>query len=245
MIICYSKSKKVLRLLKQIPEEGIREVATQEELASTIVGGSDISFVLIHLEEISGLWERFLSSLKKTFTLLESCLLLPPGRAKKLPGYDVIELNEETLIDDVKSHLATLASKNRRRHQRFDWPLTGHLIIPRQSDSEGNLVVPDRIDEKFRVRSISSSGAFLESETLFPKPGIEGTIMISFHDFKVLTGCRIVGKRKASGDLLAGFGIEFTDLTAISQAIIDEMVQDELLRRLLNPDKPPSPPSLA
>ncbi len=244
MIICYSKSEKVLRLLKQIPEEGIREVATQEELASTIVGGSDISLVLIHLEEISGPWEGFLSSLRKTFTLLESCLLLPPGRAKKLPGYDVIEFNEETLIDDVKSHLASLARKNRRRHQRFDWPLTGHLIIPRQSDAEGNPVVPDKIDEKFRVGSISSTGAFLESDSFSPRPDIEGTIMISFHDFKVLTGCRVVGGRRASEGRSPGFGIEYTDLTTTSQAIIDEMVQDELLRRLINPDKPPRPPSL-
>jgi len=109
----------------------------------------------------------------------------------------------------------------------------------------GGLEIPGELNETFKVRMISSTGAFLESDTLFPEPEKEGIIRIRFHDFNLLSGCKILGKRDKSGKLPAGFGIKFTDLTPTSRSIIDGIVEDELLHSLLEPEEPSRPPSIA
>ncbi len=235
MIIYYSHTGQMFNAIKDATEIEIRAVKTKEELASSILEGIHPVSVLINLDELNDEWEAFLSSLKKTFPFLPVYLILPQvsmGKARE-KGYNAISLNEQALTEALRTEIAPLHDMNRRKHHRFDWPLMGRLEIPGE------------LKRSFKVRMISSTGAFLESDTIFPEPEKRGTINIKLHDFYLLSGFKIVGKRDKSGELPAGFGIEFTDLTPTSRSIIEEIVEDELMHSLLIPDEPSRPPSIA
>ncbi len=235
MVICYSESENIKQLFENAPDLQVSLVNSQENLASAIVEGSHPVGVFIQLEDLNERWSGFISSLKKCYPLLTLYLILPEEQiaAAEKAGYQVFGLNDESLLDKVTRELVSVHDQDKRKHPRFDWPLMGKLDLP------------GRPPEKFRVRSISSSGAFMESEDYFPEVDNRGTVVITFHDFSLLSGCRITGKRAISENLPSGFGVEFTDLTQTSIEIIEEMVEDELLRTLLEPDKPARPPSIS
>lgn len=231
MIIFYTHSVQRLEQIKSIPDIEVRHTVTQEELAASIVEGHHLICVLIEPETPSRQWQGFLASLLRSFPFLEIYLLLP----REQEGYfsDFQHLPLENLRASVEQLIASLGDRNRRKHQRFDWPLKGKLTIPGQLKAE------------FSVRSISSTGAFLAGAESCPTPGSEGSIQIVFHDFKLMSGCRVHDQRAATSRLPDGFGIEFTDLTDVSRSVIDHLVQDEMLRSLLEPDKPTRPPSIS
>lgn len=234
MVICYSESENIKQLFENAPDLQASFVNSQENVASAIVEGPHPVGVFIQLEELNESWSGFISSLKKCYPLLALYLILPEEQipVAEKAGYRVFGLNDESLLDKVTRELVSVHDEDKRKHPRFDWPLMGKL------DLSG------RASKNFRVRSISSSGAFMESEEYFPEIDSLGTVVITFHDFNLLSGCRITGKRPISENLPSGFGIEFTDLTRTSTEIIEEIVEDELLRTLLEPDKPPRPPSI-
>jgi len=235
MIICYSESEKIKQLFENAPDLQVSLANSQENLAAAIVEESHPVGVFIQLEQLNERWSGFISSLKKCYPLLPLYLILPEEQiaVAEKAGHRVFGLNDESLPDKVTRELVSVHGQDKRKHPRFDWPLMGKLDLPGRSS------------EKFRVRSISSSGAFMESENYFPEVDKCGTVVITFHDFNLLSGCRITGKRAISDNLPSGFGVEFTDLTPTSIEIIEGMVEDELLRTLLEPDKPVRPPSIS
>jgi hypothetical protein len=235
MVICYSESENIKQLFENATDLQVSLVNSQENLASAIVEGSHPVGVFIQLEELNERWSGFISSLKKCYPLLALYLILPEEQiaVAEKAGYQAFGLNDESLPDKVTRELVSVHDQNKRKHPRFDWPLMGKLDLPGRSQ------------EKFRVRSISSGGAFMESEDYFPEVDSRGTVVITFHDFNLLSGCRITGKRPISKNFPSGFGVEFTDLTPTSIEIIEQMVADELLRTLLDPDKPARPPSIS
>ncbi len=231
MIIFYTHSVQRLEQIKLIPDIEVRHTVTQEELAASIVEGHHLICVLIEPESTNRQWQSFIASLRRSFPFLEIYLLLPREQEGYFPDFQHLPL--EDLGASVEQLIASLGDRNRRKHQRFDWPLKGRLTIPGQ------------MKEEFSVRSISSTGAFLAGPGSCPTPASEGTIQIVFHDFKLLSGCRVLDRRAATSLLPDGFGIEFTDLTDFSRSVIDRLVQDELLHSLLEPDKPSRPPSIS
>lgn len=112
--------------------------------------------------------------------------------------------------------------ENRRRHPRLEWPLKGFV---RLKGSEDGVALP--------VRSVSASGAFLESRDWKPEENQEAMLHIRFRDFNVLTDCTILSPRPARGALPAGVPVEFHNLSRTTQALLDEIVQDRLLQMLL------------
>ncbi len=231
MVIIYAESDNVFRRLSGSMAAKPRRVRSREELAAEVVHGPGPDCVLVQLATVQPSWQRFLSALKRSFGLLEVCLTVDDAEAD-IPGVRV--LTAEQLRDGgALARLLKSFRKNRRRRQRFDWPL------------QGRLTAPHVLDERFSVRSISASGAFLSTPPPAPPEGSTGSIRIEFHDFYLYADCRILASRPAAGNLPAGFGIEFRDVTGPSEDVIDRIVADELLRSILQPDQPPNPPAIA
>ena len=140
--------------------------------------------------------------------------------------------NPETLDRDLRSYVSSVVLRNRRTANRYDWPLQGFVSLD------------GRRWESHRVRSLSSNGAFLESDAAAPRPGSRVLLRVVFQDFKMLATCEVLDARLASSRLPAGFGLRFVDFSSASRAVIDRIVDDALVRSLLAPDDGDGAPSL-
>jgi len=220
-----------------IPALGDREVklaGSRRELVESILREKNPLCVLLEPNPACAELQDFLASLKKSFPLLRIALLAPPHALPLPEGFPQIDPTapEELLNKEIDGFLASMTPSERREHHRFDWPLGGNLSLDRETW------------QKFRIRSLSASGAFLESSTFIPKPGTIGLLRIFFQDFKMLTSCELLDPRRASSNLPAGFGVRFTDLSETSRRLIDRIVEDALVLTLLEADAEPQPPSI-
>jgi len=232
-IVCFTRSEPFRALARSLAGFSVSVLETTAELAKRIVEETDLLCLVVHLPSREPYWDRFFSSLKLSFPLLNVLIVRPDQEGGELPYPSLLGSPEDpALSGKVAAFLQSLQTKEKRRHQRFDWPLMGSWV--RKGESE----------RSFRVRSISSSGAFLESESFFPAAGTTATLRIQFLDFQLLTGCQALEKRAPAGALPAGFGVRFTDLSDASRKVVDSIIEDELIMSLTEPNKPLKPPSI-
>jgi len=234
-VLCFSASDEFKKRLAGVGGITLSTADNPEDLAQRAVGDPALACVVIHVPEADDFWIGFLGSLSSTLPLLTLLLVLDGGTMPE--PEDRVEVIRGRPLDDeifswIEAHIFSAAKREKRRHQRFDWPLTGTLDFG------------ERDAGVFRVREISADGAFLECGAAPPEPGLSGTIRIEFEDFSVLSGCRILPMRPATSKLPAGFGVQFTDLTEWSRKVIDSIVTDELVRELLTPGHAPYPPTI-
>ena len=234
-VLCFSASDEFKKRLECINGITLFTADNPEDLAQRAVGDPALACVVIHVPEADDFWTGFLRSLCATLPLL-TLLLVLDGGAMPEPGGRVEVIRGRPLDNEVfswiEAHVFSASKREKRKHQRFDWPLTGRLDF-----GERNAGV-------FHVREISADGAFLECGETPPKPGLSGTIRIEFEDFSVMSGCSILPMRQATSKLPAGFGVQFTDLTEWSRKVIDRIVTSELVLQLLNPGHAPHPPTI-
>jgi len=137
-----------------------------------------------------------------------------------------------TEMSELKQRLASLHQLERRERRRYDWPLRGFLRLA--GDEEG----------PYNLRALSSSGAFLECPTGSPPAGSHCRLRVLFQNFTLTTDCEILDSRRSSSNLPVGFGVHFTRLAPETEALLDRVIRDALVRFLLEPDSPPEVPSL-
>ncbi len=213
----------------------IQTVAGRAELAEALVRESDILCVVMQVAVIDQEFEGFLASLKRSMPRLDVAVICDKCREAIPEIFTHINagLGTKTLVEDLQNFAFSAAITNRRRTHRYDWPLEGYLSLDGSSRWETH-----------RVRSLSSNGAFLESDAVPPEPGKRGQLRIVFQDFKMLTACEVLDSRRASSRLPAGFGVRFVDFSPAGCAVIDRIVGDALVRSLLHPDEQPGTPAL-
>jgi hypothetical protein len=228
-IVCYSRSGEFRALCGGI--RGFSHVAadTTADLASRLVEEPDVLCAILHFPSMDTWTGRFLGSLKTAFPLLHVVLVVEDGTGE--PTFRGDPTSPEA-FGRIEAHVQALERKDKRRRQRFDWPLLGKLRLG------------DAPELSLRVRAISASGAFLEASGPSPVPGSRGFISVQFKDFAILSGCEVLPTRPPAGNLPAGFGVRFTDLTPASQKVIDSIVQDELIRSLIEPGSTPRGPAI-
>ncbi len=212
----------------------IRLVAGRSELAETLVRETDVLCVVIQMPAVDQEFEGFLASLKRSMPRLNVGVVCDKCSDAVPEVFTCIKRapDAKTLVEDLQNFAFSAAITNRRRVHRYDWPLEGYLSL------DGNHWEPHK------VRSLSSHGAFLESDAFAPAPGQRGKLRIVFQDFKMLTACEVLDGRLASSNLPAGFGVRFMDFSPSACAVIDRIVADALVRSLLHPDEEPGTPSL-
>ncbi len=234
-VVCFSRSTAFRELLGGLGGDEVIFLESMREFAAALVEGRGIVCALVHLRTPDDAWIRLLSSAKASFPFLDMALVLEEGG---ITGTSFASLfrgdpAEDRLFGEIVRHIQSLECRDKRGKQRFDWPL------------EGTLHIVDGSQASYKVRSISASGAFLEVSQDHPRPGMRGMLSIRFQDFSVWTSVEILPARSQTGSLPEGFGVRFIDLTEGSQRVIDRLVQDELLRQLIEPDGPLRPPAIA
>ncbi len=129
----------------------------------------------------------------------------------------VIELGHHSDIDDSNGY--------RRRFSRVAWPLKVKIEFANSSK--------DALLEN--VLSVSCSGAYISSDTLIPKEKDKLDLTISFKLFKLFTNAEVVwindGEKKP--DLPKGFAVEFVNIGVASQKVMDDIIKDEIIKKVL------------
>jgi hypothetical protein len=234
-ILCFSASDEFKNRINALESVELVFADVPADLAREAVEDPSLGFVVIHREKIDGFWGGLISSLSSVLPLLRVLVVLEKMDAPDMgAGVEIIRgrPSDPEVFKRIQAHINAAVPGEKRKSQRFDWPLRGTL---RQED---------RV-EVYRVREISAGGAFLECGAGAPAPGTNATILIEFKDFSVLSGCLTLSLRPATERLPSGFGIQFTDLTEWSRKAIDRIVSDELVQRLLEPDRAPAAPTIS
>ena len=235
-VVVYTDTLEIEKITSALPEKDIVPAASTTELARAIVEQSDVIALIIEKERVDDPFHRLLASIKKSFPILQVCLITNPG-AEPLPAARVIpkEIATEAsdrFTEELKTFMSSVGLTERRDHPRFDWPLKGAVSFD------------DKTWQSYNLWALSADGAFLEHSGSVPPVGSRGILRISFQNSLLATRCEVLDPRQASSKLPAGFAVRYTLLSEDSMKLIDRIIQDALLQTLLQPESEPAIPTL-
>jgi hypothetical protein len=238
-------------------------VSTPSELATEIVAGRNLLATVIQTEELSSDLEQLLRSIRRHFPILPVLFVTDSELPAEIDGqYSHISgsLDPEQLGTILRTRLSELATRDRRRYNRYDWPLKGRIVAGYTSGSgdqegtgrapmgipgPGGPAGPEKNEEPhFLIRSLSAGGAFLEQRDAMPTPGTKIVLQVCFQDSSFTSECHVLERRMASSNLPPGQGVQFTSLSERGREIIDRIVSDALMTTLFDPNAEPDVPSL-
>ncbi|MEE9309199.1 MAG: PilZ domain-containing protein [Spirochaetia bacterium] len=236
-IIVYSESLEIHRIVSALPEQEIVPAASTAELARAIIEQSHVIALIIEKERIDDRFQRLLASIKKSFPILQVCLITDSGADLAPAGYriiakDITPEGSDRFTEELKTFVSSIGLTERRDHLRFDWPLQGMISFD------------DKTWQSYNLWALSADGAFLESSGSGPPVGSRGILRISFQNFRLVTRCEVLDPRQASSKLPAGFAVRLTMLSDDSMNLINRIIQDALLQTLLQPESEPAIPTL-
>ncbi len=219
-------------MLSALPDVEVTAARGVKGLASCLVENPGASCVIVHLRKPAESWIHFLSSIRESFLYVKTALILEEGQAlipevRHFKG----DPTKPGTFKELSAFIASLKGLQKRGRQRFDWPLNGTLRTA------------DGWTRSYRVRLISASGAFLETPTETPPPGLKASLTVSFRDFSILTEVEVLSARHGTRQG-SGFGVRFLSLTEGSQRVIDHIVKDGLMKHLLHPGSRVKIPSI-
>ena len=213
-------------------ERKVQFLGNRRDLCYKIVNDEDIYGVVVEMDKIDEENKEFIVSLHRHFPLLSIGAVSPV----EVTGENVKWIDRGESDEELSKRLCSFVNesldRNRREHHRFDWILNAYLDGEQKEDS------------KYRVRSLSAGGAFLESSQRFPEPGTVTTIRITFQNFQMFAECEILDRRNASSNLPFGFGIRFINIQQKTRDMINRMVNDAVFQILIEPELEPEVPAL-
>jgi hypothetical protein len=235
-IVVYTDNLDVETIARAVKNYEIVPVSGIVELARAIVERSRVIALVIETIQIDSTFGPLLSSIKKTFPLLQICLINPSGSGSESMSPAILDYTitgtGDHLAKELKTFIAGIHDKERRDHPRFDWPL------------QGSLSVDGKNWQNHKLWAISADGAFLESPTDAPAKGSSADLRITFQNSRMTTSCEVLDRRPPSLRLPAGFAVRFTDLSEDSMLLIDRIIQDALVQTLMEPEGEPEVPTL-
>jgi hypothetical protein len=223
MVVWYSETLDPGQI-EDLGDLQVEWASNQRQLLELIVGENRPSCILLHCDMRTDHFQSLVESLSRLFPSLHLGLVLPSEALTQFRGnkHRVFTLDAQG-FGAIKAALATTDNGERRRYLRFDWPLNAVVRL-------GNAA-----PRRFRVRSVGAGGVFLEEPDALPESDSEGSIEITFNDFRLIAGCRVVGVREQTGNRPRGFAVQFTDISPSSIRVIDAIVRDEFMRSVLEP----------
>ncbi len=133
--------------------------------------------------------------------------------------------SDRDVVTEIEHHTEFDPNNARRRFSRVSWPLK--VKIEFAGSSRESLTE--------NVLSVSCSGAYVSSATYIPKEKDQLDLTISFKLFKLFTNAEVVwvndGVQKP--DLPKGFAVEFVNIGAASQKVMDDIIKDEIVKKVL------------
>lgn len=232
-ILMYAESVDPRAVASVLTDATVETAGSKQDLVESLVGRIDLFCLMVQIERIDDAWQRLLESVRKSFPVLQTAVIISTDDSRVPTGYKHFsgQLARDELLGEIQAYISGLVPKNMRKHHRYDWPLQGHLSLSGESW------------EIHRVRSISAGGAYLEAEATPPK-GTLARIRIEFQDCEMLTNCEILDPRHSSSILPPGFAVRFVDLSQDSSRLLDDIVNDALIHALLEPDTETPIPSI-
>jgi len=235
-IVIYTDTLEVETIAPALQDYEILRAASTAELARAIVERSRVIALIIEKTRSDESFLRLLSSIKKSFPILQICLITDSAADRDSADPAIVDCSiargGESLIEELQTFVSKIEITERRDHSRFDWPLQGSLTLDAKNWQTYNLW------------ALSADGAFLESPTGAPTPGSTATLKVSFQNSRMVTLCEVLDRRPPSSRLPAGFAVRFTQLSADSMQLFDRIVQDALVQTLLEPGSEPEIPTL-
>jgi hypothetical protein len=234
-VLVYTESLNYMFISTALEGKEILTVSSKYDLAVKITEEDDLLCVIVqfgNLDENTG----FLRSINECFPILPVIILINTNSPESIGSRAVhlIEYNgdKDKLNDHVKKTVSDIRSENRRKSRRFKWPLTGYITCDKKNW------------HKYSIKSISSSGAFLECKSDCPEAGKKAILRVIFKNFKLYTLCRILDRRESSSNLPDGFGVFFIKFSEPSKIIIDKIIDDALIKVITDPETEPDIPSI-
>ena len=235
-VVVYTDTLEVDTIAPALEDYEILRVASTTELARSIVERSRIVALIIEKAQIDESFQRLLSSIKKSFPILQICVIADSAAGQDSSAPSPIDCSistdRERLVGELKIFLAKINVTDRRDRSRFDWPLQGHLSTDGKNWQTHNLW------------ALSADGAFLESPTDAPGKGSKAALKVSFQNSRLATECEVLDRRPPSLRLPAGFAVRFIRLKEDSIGLIDRIIHDALVQTLLQPEAEPQIPAL-
>jgi hypothetical protein len=204
----------------------------QHELCGTIVHEESILGVVMDFNAGDEENKELIVSLHRHFPLLKIGLISPVEVSGKNVQWIDSGSSEEEFVRAVCRFIRGPYEMNRRDFHRFDWILHGYL--------DGEV----KEEQKFKVRSLSAGGAYLESSLNPPEPGQMRNLRITFQNFQLFAECEILDRRSTSSNLPPGFGVRFLSLHQKTKDLINRIINDAVFQVLMEPDMEPDLPSL-
>ncbi len=209
----------------------IKKVFSKEELAHALVTDEYIRCIVAEIPEISDEYFGFFNSVKINFPMLEGVILTPESD-KTIHGFSFIDADKDDYKESLKRFINNAENRNKRGANRFSWPLKAWFS---ENDIEWN---------ELEIFSVSSGGAYLKTDMIFPGGGSRGKIRINFANFSLESECEVIDSQSRSSNYPFGFSIKFTSLTNEGKIVLDNLVNDAVIRILMEPEAEPEIPSL-
>ena len=204
-----------------------------EDVARSLVQGENIRSLIVDADSFEDDYHPFLLSVKNNMPLLDAALITERS-SEKIRGYNIFEkkADDNTLVSEITDFIKRSENRNKRDSNRFCWPLSADFSSDNQQW--------DRLE----IYSVSSGGAYLMSRSVFPTAGINGEVSIQFCNFSLRSSCVVVESFSRSSNYPPGFGIRFTSLSDEARKKLDILIDDAVIKILMDPESEPEVPSL-
>ena len=211
----------------------VRHVGTLKDFVEEIVQDRGAFCGAIQADTAAPDLAEVARSVKRSFPFLHVCFLCENSPQEPMEGVHVVEsaAGSESIAESLYRLFAELSPNERRQHNRYSWLLRGRLRIGEEWQA-------------LNVSSLSAGGAFLEYEGKPPEPGTVTEIAVRFQNCKLVAECEVLNPREASSNLPFGFGIRFRNLAAESEAALECIVDDALMRAILDEPEQQQAPSI-
>ena len=142
-------------------------------------------------------------------------------------------MNDLNYYNKIEEFINNSQNRNKRVSNRFSWPLTAWF--------SGN----DVEWEELEIFSISSGGAISKVKFSFPGGGSRAKVKINFANFSLESECEVVDSQSRSSYYPFGFSIKFTSISDKGRVVLNKLIDDAVIKILMEPESEPAVPSLA
>jgi len=230
-IIIYTETLQPEILADVFPMHRAVQVFSRSECAQALLTETAVDALFLESSRVDASLGSFILALCRHFPLLK-IVLITSGLSESLPA-QVIRIDsaggQRSMLRLATASVDAFAQREQRENRRFDWPLRG-FVAPGDGEERWSEV---------RIRSLSSTGAFLETSETSHAPGAHCRVRIEFQGMRLRAGATVV--RCEMGQ---GCGLRFQSLGDQAQAFLDRIVHDAFVAALLDPDADARPPVL-
>jgi hypothetical protein len=237
-VVVFTESVSAELIAGAFPQVESLVVGSKSECANALVGEAAIDCLVVQRDVYGPEYQSFLSSIKRHFPVLEVILIAPDGPTPPPDGCHFIgdSIQDAELVGRITALAQAARASDQRHGIRYDWPLRGHLQF-------------DNWETPCKVRSFSSSGAFLEMGEAFQTGATHETaaapiLRVEFLNSHITVKCELVRQAEADRGESAGHGVRFLDFPSQAHEFCERIVCDAVLQALLHPEEEQSVPTL-